>query len=189
VSRPAKWVAGERDRPDVDKTSKKVAPERLIFIDETWTRADMAPLRAPCGHRLIGKVPHGRWKTMTFLAALRHDRIIANLPWATTAAGAAAFFACGVLQRLFEGLRLQRLLAEQPVQLPNLALQSLIFRHWTTASPLPAAVNLPCHQASPREQLVRCHPMPAGTKLTVVPGSKVSSTMRTFSEADQRRRR
>jgi hypothetical protein len=25
------------------------------------------------------KVPHGRWKTMTFLAALRHDRIEA--PW------------------------------------------------------------------------------------------------------------
>ena len=41
----------------------------------------MAPLRgwAPCGQRLIGKVPHGRWKTMTFLAALRHDRIEA--PW------------------------------------------------------------------------------------------------------------
>jgi transposase len=41
----------------------------------------MAPLRgwAPRGQRLIGKVPHGRWKTMTFLAALRHDRIEA--PW------------------------------------------------------------------------------------------------------------
>jgi transposase len=41
----------------------------------------MAPLRgwAPCGRRLIGKVSHGRWKTMTFLAALRHDRIEA--PW------------------------------------------------------------------------------------------------------------
>lgn len=41
----------------------------------------MAPRRgwAPCGARLISKVPHGRWKTMTFLAALRHDRIAA--PW------------------------------------------------------------------------------------------------------------
>ena len=41
----------------------------------------MAPLRgwAPCGQRLIGKVPHGRWKTMTFLAALRHDRV--DTPW------------------------------------------------------------------------------------------------------------
>lgn len=37
----------------------------------------MAPLRgwAPKGQRLKTKVPNGRWKTMTFLAALRHDRI------------------------------------------------------------------------------------------------------------------
>src|SRR5260221_13426346 len=37
----------------------------------------MAPLRgwAPRGQRLIGKVPHGHWKTATFLAALRHDRL------------------------------------------------------------------------------------------------------------------
>ena len=41
----------------------------------------MAPLRgwAPRGSRLHAKVPHGRWKTMTFLAALRHDRI--DAPW------------------------------------------------------------------------------------------------------------
>jgi len=41
----------------------------------------MAPLRgwAPRGQRLPAKVPHGRWKTITFLAALRHDRIEA--PW------------------------------------------------------------------------------------------------------------
>lgn len=37
----------------------------------------MAPLRgwAPRGQRLDAKVPYGHWKTMTFLAALRHDRI------------------------------------------------------------------------------------------------------------------
>lgn len=54
---------------------------RPVFINETWTRTDMAPLRgwAPRGHRLPAKVPHGRWKTMTFLAALRHDRI--DAPW------------------------------------------------------------------------------------------------------------
>jgi hypothetical protein len=28
---------------------------------------------APRGQRLPAKVPHGRWKTATFLAALRHD--------------------------------------------------------------------------------------------------------------------
>lgn len=81
-------VAGERDRPDVarrraqwTKYQDRVEAERLVFIDETWTRTDMAPLRgwAPRGHRLHAKVPHGRWKTMTFLAALRHDRI--DAPW------------------------------------------------------------------------------------------------------------
>jgi transposase len=41
----------------------------------------MAPLRgwAPRGERLPGKAPFGHWNTMTFLAALRHDRIEA--PW------------------------------------------------------------------------------------------------------------
>lgn len=52
-----------------------------MFIDETWTKTNMSPLRgwAPLGQRLKAKVPHGRWQTMTFLAALRHDRIEA--PW------------------------------------------------------------------------------------------------------------
>jgi transposase len=52
-----------------------------VFIDETWTKTNMAPLRgwAPRGQRLTAKVPHGHWKTMTFLAALRHDRVEA--PW------------------------------------------------------------------------------------------------------------
>ncbi len=41
----------------------------------------MAPLRgwAPRGQRLKAEVPHRRWKTMTFVAALRHDRI--DAPW------------------------------------------------------------------------------------------------------------
>jgi transposase len=37
----------------------------------------MAPLRGWCarGKRLIGKAPHGRWRTLTFIGALRLDRI------------------------------------------------------------------------------------------------------------------
>jgi transposase len=31
--------------------------------------------RCARGKRLIAKVPHGRWRTLTFLAALRRDRI------------------------------------------------------------------------------------------------------------------
>src|SRR3546814_11434073 len=31
--------------------------------------------RCRCGDRLVAKVPHGHWRTLTFLAALRCDRI------------------------------------------------------------------------------------------------------------------
>ena len=52
-----------------------------MFIDETWTKTNMAPLRGwgPRGSRVLAKVPHGHWETTTFLAALRHDRI--DAPW------------------------------------------------------------------------------------------------------------
>jgi hypothetical protein len=53
-----------------------------VFIDETWTKktwikTNMTRLYgwAPRGRRLVDKVPHGHWKTATFLAALRNDRI------------------------------------------------------------------------------------------------------------------
>ena len=48
-----------------------------MFIDETWTKTNMAPLRGwgPRGARVRGTAPFGRWKTLTFIAALRHDRI------------------------------------------------------------------------------------------------------------------
>jgi transposase len=57
---------GQRPRRDLDKDQ-----------DETWTKTNMTRLRgwAPKGERLVDKVPHGRWKTATFLAALRNDRI------------------------------------------------------------------------------------------------------------------
>ena len=54
-------------------------PARLVFIDETWIKTNMArPYgRAPRGQRLVASVPHGHWTTSTFLAALRHDTITA----------------------------------------------------------------------------------------------------------------
>ncbi|RME97803.1 MAG: IS630 family transposase [Alphaproteobacteria bacterium] len=54
-------------------------PERLVFIDETWIKTNMAPLRGwgPRGKRLKAYAPHGHWRTMTFLGALRHDRLTA----------------------------------------------------------------------------------------------------------------
>ena len=55
----------------------RIAPSRLVFIDETWVKTNMAPLRGwgPRGRRLRAYAPYGHWKTLTFIAALRHDRI------------------------------------------------------------------------------------------------------------------
>jgi transposase len=54
---------------------------RLVFLDETWAKTNMTRLlgRSPRGERLIGSAPYGHWKTTTFLAGLRHDRIVAPL--------------------------------------------------------------------------------------------------------------
>ena len=59
----------------------KKRPERLVFIDETGTTTKMTRLRgrARRGQRLKMKVPFGHWGTQTFIAALRHDGLIA--PW------------------------------------------------------------------------------------------------------------
>jgi transposase len=76
--------ATEQDRPDVArrraqwrKYQGRLDPSRLVFIDETWAKTNMTRThgRAPRGQRLVAKVPHGHWRTLTFLAALRRDRI------------------------------------------------------------------------------------------------------------------
>lgn len=55
----------------------RLDPRRLVFIDETWAKTNMTRTHGRCarGQRLVDRVPHGHWKTMTFLAALRCDRI------------------------------------------------------------------------------------------------------------------
>tara|TARA_B100001964_G_C13947027_1_gene471612 strand:+ start:83 stop:706 length:624 start_codon:yes stop_codon:yes gene_type:complete len=79
-------LASEQDRPDVAAARRKwrrdqaaLDPERLVFIDETWAKTNMARSHGRClrGQRLIGRVPHGHWKTTTFVAGLRHDGITA----------------------------------------------------------------------------------------------------------------
>jgi hypothetical protein len=57
---------------------------RGCFIDEAWIKTNMAPMAPQCGwsprgSRLYAKVPWGHWNTMTFIAALKHDRI--DAPW------------------------------------------------------------------------------------------------------------
>ena len=80
--------AAEQHREDVAEKREKwkqlqevFDTEKLVFIDETWTKTNMTPLRgrAERGRRVIDYVPHGHWKTTTFLAALRHDGLTAPL--------------------------------------------------------------------------------------------------------------
>jgi transposase len=48
-------------------------PTRLVFLDETGANTKMARRhgRAPRGERLRCSVPHGHWKTTTFIGGLR----------------------------------------------------------------------------------------------------------------------
>ena len=70
-----------RNRRFWKKYRGRLAPERLVFIDETWAQTNMTRTRGRSlqGAPLLAKVPHGHWKTLTFLAALRSDRIDAPL--------------------------------------------------------------------------------------------------------------
>jgi transposase len=78
--------AAEQHRADVARARRRwireqglLDPARLVFIDETATTTNMVRLRGRCarGMRLIGYAPHGHWKTITFVAGLRHDRMVA----------------------------------------------------------------------------------------------------------------
>jgi transposase len=57
----------------------KLDPKKLVFIDETAASTNMTRRygRATRGERLVCKVPHGHWKTSTFIAGLRHNRVTA----------------------------------------------------------------------------------------------------------------
>jgi transposase len=52
-----------------------------VFIDETWASTNMARThgRAPRGERLRAAVPHGHWKTTTFVAGLRNTGMVAPM--------------------------------------------------------------------------------------------------------------
>ena len=79
-------MAAEQMRPKVARFrarwrahQHRLDPRRLIFIDETWIKTNMTRTCgwAARGQRLTAYVPHGHWKTLTFLAGLRHDGIVA----------------------------------------------------------------------------------------------------------------
>jgi transposase len=88
------WKAGQ---PTLD-------PKRLVFIDETGTSTNMARLRgrAKRGCRVVGRVPWGHWKIVTFVAGLRCDAITA--PFVIDRAMTSAIFIEYVRQCLVPSL-------------------------------------------------------------------------------------
>lgn len=85
--------ASEQERPDV-QAARAVWRKRqawllshlenisdVVFIDETGINTKMARLRGRCrrGQRMVASIPHGHWKTLTFIAGLRCDGLTA--PW------------------------------------------------------------------------------------------------------------
>jgi transposase len=80
--------AAERERPDVARARRRwireqgmLDPAQLVFIDETAVSTNMTRLcgRAARGVRVIGRVPLGEWKTITFVAGLRHNGMTAPM--------------------------------------------------------------------------------------------------------------
>jgi transposase len=72
--------ASEQDRDDVARARRRWIQKQglldsscLVFIDETSVNTSMVRLygRCPRGERLVGRVPFGAWKTLTFVAGLR----------------------------------------------------------------------------------------------------------------------
>jgi transposase len=70
-SRRWAWFEGQLD----------LDPDRLVFIDETWASTNMARRHGRCqrGERLRASVPHGHWKTTTFVAGLRNTGMVAPM--------------------------------------------------------------------------------------------------------------
>ena len=63
------------------RQQKKLDPDHLVFVDETWAKTNMPRLRGRSliGTRLVEHVPHGHWKTTTFVGAIRASGWIAPL--------------------------------------------------------------------------------------------------------------
>ncbi len=80
--------ASEQQRPDVARrrlawfeAQPDLNPKRLVFIDETGASTKMARRygRSARGSRCRAPIPHGHWKTTTFVGALRLDGMTAPM--------------------------------------------------------------------------------------------------------------
>lgn len=94
-----------RQRGEWRAAQPGLSRRRLVFVDETWASTAMTRRygRSPRGKRLVCPVPHGHWKTTTFVAALRADGLVA--PTVVDGAMTGDVFAAYVKQQLAPVLR------------------------------------------------------------------------------------
>jgi transposase len=80
--------ASEQERADVvaaretwRQMQQGLDPTKLVFLDESGVKTNMARRhgRAKKGKKVGASIPHGHWKSLTFIAGLRADRI--DAPW------------------------------------------------------------------------------------------------------------
>lgn len=85
VAKKKSLIAAEQHRPDVAErrrnfaiASRFVDPAALVFLDESGAQTNMTRRygRSPVGERCIDHTPHGHWKTMTLLSAIRFDGVV-----------------------------------------------------------------------------------------------------------------
>lgn len=85
VAQKKSLIAAEQDRPDVVERRRNFTiarrfarADRFVFLDESGAKTNMTRLygRAPVGERCVDRTPHGHWKTMTMLGAIRLDGVM-----------------------------------------------------------------------------------------------------------------
>ncbi len=103
--------AEEQDRPDVAEQradwrakQSELSPARLVFVDETGAATNMARRygRSPRGQRLDGPIPHGHWKSTTFVGGLTTRGFVA--PYVLDGAMNGAIFLAWIEQMLAPAL-------------------------------------------------------------------------------------
>ena len=85
VSKKKTLKAAEQERPDVVKarsfwikTQSTLEFSSLVFLDESGAQTNMTTRygRSPVGERCLDSSPHGHWKTLTMLSAIRSTGVM-----------------------------------------------------------------------------------------------------------------
>jgi transposase len=125
-------------------------PARFVFLDETGTATNLARRygRGPLCARLVAAVPHGHWRTTTFIAGLRQSGVIAPLVLDGPMTGAA-------FRTYVEPCLAPALALDDVVVLDNLAAHKVAGIREALAAAGASLLDLPPHSPdlNPTEQL------------------------------------